>query len=77
MSQNVLEFNDDKSEVILFCHPNSISSFGANLSDLSNNILQAARNLGVIVDANFCFDGQVKSVVQSGFLQLKIIAKIR
>ena len=61
MSQNLLKFNN-KSEVILFGPPNSISSFGANLGSLLNDIKQASRNLGVIFDANLCFDNQVKNV---------------
>ena len=75
MSQNFLKFNDDKSEVILFGSPNSVSSFGANLVNLSMNITQAARNLGVISD--LCFENQDKNVVKLCFLQLKIISKIR
>lgn len=39
--------------------------------------MQAARYRRVIFDANLCFDGQVKHVVQSYFFQLRIITKIR
>ena len=65
------------SEVILFGPPNSISSSGANLGDLLNNIKQAARNLGAIFDANICFDDKVKNVVRSCFFQFKILSKIK
>lgn len=72
MSQNVLKFNDDKSEVILFCPSKSFSYFGVNLGCLSNNVRQAVRGLWVIFDASLCFDD-----AQSCFLQLKLISKIR
>ena len=51
------------SEVILFVSLNFISSFGTNLGDMSNNIKQAAKDHGIIFDANLCFDYQVKNVV--------------
>lgn len=57
MSQNVLKFNDEKSEVILLGPPYLISSLAATLGDLSKNIKHATRNLGVIFDANLCFGG--------------------
>lgn len=63
MSQNVLKFNDDKSEVILFCPSKSFSYFGVNLGDLSNNVRQAVRRLWVIFDASLCFDDEVFTVM--------------
>lgn len=49
-------------EVILFGPPHSISSIGANVGRLSNNIKQVDENLWVIFDASVCFDYQVKNV---------------
>lgn len=75
MSQNHLKFDDDKSDVILFGPPNSISSFGANRpSNASNNMKQAARNRGVIFDTKLCFDTQVK---WSCFFKLNILPKTK
>ena len=68
MSQNVLKCNDGSSEVNLFGPLHSISSFCANLCDLSNHVTQAGRNLGIKFDANLCFDNHVKiSIIRSFF----------
>lgn len=61
--------------MILFGLPDSISSFGANLGNLSNNIKQAVKNLEVMFNTNLCFDNQVKAFVWSCFLQLNILSK--
>ena len=77
MSQNSLQLNDSKSEILLFGPPNSIPAFQSQLGNLSNNIKGAARNLGVMFDSSLSFNQQVTKVVQSCFFQLRNIAKIK
>jgi len=67
MAQNFLKVNVKKSEVILFGPPNYVSSIISNLDNLSDNITQTARNLGVIFASNLSFDAQAKHVVQFCF----------
>ncbi len=74
--QSYVKFNDDKTEVSLVSTPNTLSSLGANFGNLPDNITQAARDLGVILNANLCFDIQVKNV-RLCFFHLMIIFKIR
>ena len=76
MSQNFLQLNEAKSEILLFGPPNAISSTQSN-GGLSANVKSAASNLWVIFDPNLSFNGQMTSIVQSCFFQLRNIAKIR
>ena len=77
MSQNFLQLNESKSEILLFAPPDSTLSIQAQLGTLSNNVKTSARNLGVWFDSNLSFDGQVTRVVQACFIQLRNISKIK
>lgn len=77
MPQNFLKLNKDKTEIIAFGSKHSSSLLQSQLGPLSLNLEQAAKNLGVMFDAELCFDAQVKSTVKSCFFQLKTISKIR
>ena len=48
MSQNFIQLNEAKSEILLFGSPNAISSMQSHLGGLSTNVKSTARNLGVI-----------------------------
>ena len=65
------------NEILLFGPPNAISSLQSHLGGLSTNVKSDTHNLGVIFDPNLSFNGQITSVVQSCFFQLRNIAKIR
>ena len=76
IAQNVLQLNENKSEVILFGPPDiklTTSSLGI-LSTLAN---PQVKNLGIVFDSAFKFDKQVNPVVKASFYQLCTIAKIK
>uniref|UniRef100_A0A672YDQ4 Reverse transcriptase domain-containing protein n=1 Tax=Sphaeramia orbicularis TaxID=375764 RepID=A0A672YDQ4_9TELE len=77
MAQNFLQLNSSKSEVILFGPPNSTIAIKNSLGPLSSNITPTARNLGVIFDSDLSFQLHINKVIQSCFLQLRTISKIK
>ena len=77
MSQNFLQLNESKSEIILFGPPSSTISLHSQLGPLAANITPAARNLGVIFDFNLSFNKHISTVVQSCYFQLRNISKIK
>ena len=77
MSQNFLQLNTDKTEILLFGPPNSTQILKDNLANLSPNLKSTAKNLGVYIDSDLNFNTQIKSVVQTCFFQLRNIAKIK
>lgn len=77
MAQNVLQLNENKSEVILFGPPDSIKLTTSSLGNLSTLIKPQFKNLDVIFDSAFKFDKQVNAVVKASFYQLRTLAKIK
>ena len=81
MSQNFLQLNDSKSELMIFTpySPNAelTGNLTSSLGTLSNNHKMKVRNLGVIFDPELSFDHQVTKVVQCCFIQLRQLAKVR
>ena len=76
MSNNFLQLNESKTEIILF----SLSSSSTRIPDSlpsTFSIQTEARNLGVIFDSELSFDSQVTKVVQSCFWQLRQLTRIR
>ena len=67
MAQNVLQLNENKSEVILFSPPDSIKLTTSSLGNLSTLVKPQVNNLGVIFDSTFKFDKQVNAVVKASF----------
>lgn len=81
MSNNVLQLNNTKSEIIV-CTPigtstSYLKNFTTFTTVFSDNIQKEARNLGVIFESELSFDAQVTKVVQSCFVQLRQLTKIR
>ena len=76
MPQNFLKLNENKTEIISFGprHPSNLLQ--SQLGPLSLNLRQAAKNLGVMFDAELYFDVQVKSSVKSCFFLLKQFPKL-
>ena len=77
MSQNFLQLNEAKTEIILFGPPMSTLPFHAELGTLSSNITLTARSLGVMFDPQLSFNKQITTVVQSCYHQIRNIAKIK
>ncbi len=76
MSQDYLQLNKTKSEIILIGCPNSICCYQGLLGNISAHIRYSASNLGLIFDSDLSFSSQVTRVVQSCFPQLGNFAKI-
>lgn len=77
MAQNFLQLNENKSEIILFGPPDSVTSLTNSLGNLSTLVKPYVKNLGVIFDSQFIFDRQVNAVVKSCFFQIRIIARLK
>ena len=77
MSQNFLQLNEAKTEIILFGPPKSTLPFHAALGTLASNITPTARSLGVMFDPQISFNSQITTVVQSCYYQIRNIAKIK
>ena len=77
MTQNFLQLNKSKSEIILFSPPSHTLPLQSQLGPLSANVKTSARNLGVIFDSNLSFNKHVTTAVQSCFFQLRNISKIK
>ncbi len=77
MTENFLQLNKDKSEIILFGPPDNINLLSSGLGNLSTLIKPHVKNLGVTFDSELKFDKQVNSVVKTSFFQLRIISKIK
>ena len=77
MSQNFLQLNTDKTEIVLFGPPHLTSLLKNDLGSLSSAVKPAAKSLGVFFDSELTFNVQVKKTVQSCFYQLRTIAKIK
>ena len=81
MSQNFLQLNDSKSELMIFTpySPNTeiTANLMSSLGTLASNQKMKVRNLGVIFDPELSFDHQVTKVVQCCFIQLRQLAKVR
>ena len=67
LGSNLLQINNDKTEVIIFGPSKSKTPRTADLGILSPYVKSHSRNLGVIFDSNFCFDKQIAAVVKSSF----------
>ena len=81
MSENVLQLNDSKSDIVIMCpscpSTSNIAYLSSSLGALSNNVRKEARNLGVIFDSELSFHTQVTKVVQCCCAQLRQLMKIR
>ena len=77
MDLNFLKLNENKTEIILFGHPDLVQVLASSLGPLAPYISSQARNLGVIIDGAFKLDKQISSVVKASFFQLRLLAKVK
>lgn len=77
LSNNFLQLNERKSEIIIFGPSNFKERVVSILAPLEMTVKDNVRNLGVIIDSSLSFDKQINSVVRSSFYHLKIIAKLK
>ncbi len=67
LTQNVLAFNENKTEIVLFGPSNFYDLGDLDLGDLSSYVSPCAKNLGVLFDSGLKFNKQINSVVKSCF----------
>ncbi len=77
MSENVLQLNNDKTEVMIIAPDNITTKIRQVVGGLSSSDSSEIRNLAVIFDRSVCLKNHVKSVVRSCIFHLRYIAKIR
>lgn len=77
MASNFLQLNTDKTEVLVIGPDHISSSISPHLGPLTVNTTQSARNLGVIFDQQLNFNQHIKSLVQSCYIQIRNIAKVK
>ena len=77
MSNNFLQLNDSKTEVVIFAPPNSIPKVSDSLSHLSTFVKPSAKSLGVIFEPKLCFKKQINNVIKNSYFQLRVIAQLK
>ena len=75
MALNVLNFNNKKTEVMVFGVATGTPP--VELYSLARNIKPNITNLGFKVDPKLNLDCQIKAVVKSSFFHLRQLAKIK
>ncbi len=74
MSNNFLQLNNDKTEVILFGPSKTRNSVAGNLTPY---IKSHVKNLVVIFDSELCLEKQISSVIKNRYYQLRIISRLK
>ncbi len=77
LSLNFLNFNEEKTEMIVFKPSDSMTAAEPNLGGLSSCVKHYVKNLGVVFDEHLKFDRQIYSVVKSSFFQLRLLSKAK
>ncbi len=77
LSLNFLNFNEEKTEIIVFKPSDSMTAAEPNLGGLSSCVKHYVKNLGVVFDEHFKFDRQINSVVKSSFFQLRLLSEAK
>ncbi|XP_042071436.1 uncharacterized protein LOC121812696 [Haplochromis burtoni] len=71
MAKNFLNFNDRKTEAILFGPNRSSHILDVDLAALTSQLKSSITNLGVKIDSALTFDDHVNGVVKSAFYHLR------
>ena len=77
MALNFLNFNDSKTEVMVFRPSAARDISSLDLGPLQPFLKPVVTDLGVKLDSDFKFDKQINSVVKSSFYQLRLLAKVK
>ena len=77
MSQNFLQLNTEKTEVITFGKENQRNKLAAQLNTKGFKAVDSVRNLGVILDSDLTFSSHIQSVTKSAFYHLKKNSKLK
>ena len=77
MSQNFLQLNQEKTEIIVFGNKEKRVAVSKHLESLSLETKDQVRNLGVLIDSDLTFNSHIKSVTKSAFINLRTYPELR
>ncbi|XP_041946065.1 uncharacterized protein LOC121707480 [Alosa sapidissima] len=77
MSNNFLQLNKDKTEVLVIGPKPQRELISNNLNTLAQNIKPLANNLGVLLDPDLNFESHINHVTSCAFYHLRNISKMR
>ena len=77
MSQNFLQLNPDKTEILIIGPTSSSITIQQSLGPLQRNVRETVKNLGVFFDSSLNLEHHVKKITQSCFFHLRNISKIK
>ena len=76
MSDNFLKLNQEKTEVLIIGNKIESEKLSAHMKTLAYDPKCKARNLGVIIDSDLCFESHIKNVIKIGYYHLRNIVKV-
>ena len=77
MSQQFLQLNEDKTEIILFVNKEKRISVSKHLDSLALKTKDQVQNLGILRDSDLTSASCIKAITQTASYHLKPIAKIK
>ena len=67
MDLNFLIVNENKTEIVMFGHPDLLDDSDGTLGPLASYSQSFVKNLGVIFDSSYKFYKQISSVIKTSF----------
>ncbi len=77
ISQNFLQLNKEKTEVIAFGNKYEVLNMNAYLDSRGQLTKNKVQNFGVILETDLSFSSHIKAVTKLAYCNLKTIARIR
>lgn len=77
MTQNFLQLNQEKTEVIIFGKKAERAKIATLLSAKGLATKTTVRNLGIILDSDLTFENHERAISRTSFYHLKNIVKLR